>query len=423
MKILRYPEPQDLANGLVRPESDTAVIQSQVAEIFEAVRKDGDAALLRYTEKFDSISLKKIVPSKDEIAAQAKLCPVELQKAITQAKQNIEKFHLAQEETFSPIETMPGVLLWRRSTPIEKVGLYVPGGTAPLFSTVLMLAIPAQLAGCSEITLCTPPQKNGLVHPAVAFAAQLCGAPKIACVGGAQAIAAMVFGTESISKALKVFGPGNVYVTAAKELANEYGVAADLPAGASELAVLADGTANPVFIAADILSQAEHGTDSHTMFVTTSEALADRVQAEISKQIGALPRKEIVKAALDKSVVVIVKTLNDAIMAVNTYAPEHLSIDVKDPSAVLESISNAGSVFVGSYSPEAAGDYASGTNHTLPTGGWAAMTGGISLESFMKKITFQKITKEGLQSLGHTIITMAEAEGLKGHAQAIRVRM
>jgi histidinol dehydrogenase len=424
MKVLRYPERnQELIEAIARPTADLSVLRSKVAEIFEAIRKDGDAALIRLTEELDKISIKKVLISKDEIAAQAKLCPVPLQKAIATAKGNLEKFHRVQKEVFSPLETMPGVLLWRRSTPIEKIGLYVPGGSAPLFSTVLMLGVPAQIAGCGETILCTPPQKDGAVHPAIAFAAQTCGLSKIACIGGAQAIAAMVFGTESVPKVFKVFGPGNQYVTMAKQLAQEYGVGIDLPAGPSELAVIADGTANPACIAADLLSQAEHGTDSHTLLVTTSETLADKVHVEISKQIAQLPRKEIAKEVLAKSVIVIVKTIEEAVNVVNIYAPEHLSVDAKDVDVVCERVSNAGSVFVGSFSPVSAGDYASGTNHTLPTNGWAAITGGVSLESFLKRVTFQKITREGLQALGNTIMTMAEAEGLKGHAQAVRIRM
>ena len=347
----------------------------------------------------------------------------DLKKAIQQAKLNIEKFHLAQKEEIKKIETMPGIFCWRRSLPIEKVGLYIPGGSAPLFSTVLMLAIPASIAGCKEIILFTPPTKEGNIHPAILFTAKLCGVNKIFKIGGAQAIAAMAYGTETVPKVFKIFGPGNPFVTLAKQLVQMEGIAIDMPAGPSEVLVIADETANPAFVAADLLSQAEHGPDSQVLLITTNESIIESVQKEIKKQLMNLPRKEIAEQALQNSKIILVKNIEEAITLSDKYASEHLILQCKNSEVVAEKINNAGSVFIGNYSPESAGDYASGTNHTLPTNGYAAMYSGVSLDSFLKKVTFQQLTKEGLQNIGNTVMTMAEAEGLDAHKNAVMIRL
>jgi histidinol dehydrogenase len=351
------------------------------------------------------------------------LVPDELKEAIQQAKSNIEKFHSAQKEEIKEIEIMPGITCRRRSVAIEKVGIYIPGGSAPLFSTVLMLAIPAQLAGCKEIVLCTPPLKDGSIHPAVLYAAKRCGVRKIFKAGGAQAIGAMAYGTESIPKVFKIFGPGNQFVTCAKQLVQNENVAIDMPAGPSELLIIADDTAVPEFVAADLLSQAEHGPDSQVVLVTVSEKLAEKVQLAIAEQINNLPRKEIADQALNNSKIILLETLEEAIEFSNLYAPEHLILACENADALSPQIVAAGSVFIGNYSPESAGDYASGTNHTLPTNGYAAMYSGVSVDSFVKKITYQKLSKAGLQQIGRTVELMAEAEGLKAHANAVSIRL
>jgi histidinol dehydrogenase len=372
---------------------------------------------------FEKVSIDELLVSEEEINSAAELLDDSLKAAIKHAKSNIEKFHSHQLITEPTIEIMPGVLCWRESVAIEKVGLYIPGGSAPLFSTVLMLGIPAAIAGCKEVILCTPPGKQGKIHPAILFTAQLVGISKIYKVGGAQAIGAMAYGTATIPKISKIFGPGNQYVTAAKQLVQKDGIAIDMPAGPSEVAVLADETAIPSFVAADLLSQAEHGADSQAILVTTSEKLVEQVQQEIEKQLNDLPRKEVAEKALEDGRIILVKTIEDGVEIINEYAPEHLIISCKQDDAIGEKIINAGSVFLGNYSPESVGDYASGTNHTLPTNGYAKAYSGVSVDSFVRKITFQKLSKEGLQAIGKTVELMAEAEGLEAHKNAIAVRM
>ncbi|KIA83241.1 histidinol dehydrogenase [Kaistella solincola] len=421
--ILKYPAKNTWEILLQRPVLEKANLRNTVQEIFSEVRNAGDFALKKYSEKFDQVNLKNLAVSPEEIEFATKEVSDELKNAIAQAKENIFKFHFAQKEKSVEIETTEGVVCWRESRPIEKVGLYIPGGTAPLFSTVLMLAIPAQIAGCKEIILCTPPQKNGTINPAILYAASLCGVSKIFKVGGAQAIAALTFGTESIPKVDKIFGPGNQYVTQAKQLATEYNVAIDLPAGPSEVLVIADESANPTFCAADLLSQAEHGTDSQVIFIATDEQILEETLAEIEKQVLELPRREIAKITLNSSQFILAKSVEQAIEISNFYAPEHLILAVDNPRNYVCKITNAGSVFLGNYTPEAAGDYASGTNHTLPTNGFAKNYSGVSLDSFVKKMTVQEISKKGILKIGKTIEVMAEAEGLFAHKNAVSLRL
>ncbi|HZI53854.1 MAG TPA: histidinol dehydrogenase, partial [Chitinophagaceae bacterium] len=383
----------------------------------------GDKALKKYTNEFDGVRIKKLLVSEKEIKQAADRVPGELKEAITIAANNITAFHSFQLQQEQMIETMPGVKCWRRSAAIEKVGLYIPGGTAPLFSTVLMLGIPAKLAGCKEIVLCSPPQKDGSINPVILFAAQAAGISKIFKVGGAQAIAAMAYGTETIPKVYKIFGPGNQYVTCAKQLIQSEGVAIDMPAGPSEVCVLADDSADPGFVAADLLSQAEHGADSQALLVTTSKKLAGEVMMAIDDQLRSLPRKETAMQALENSKAIIAETMEEAIELVNEYAAEHLIIACGNDETIAEKIVSAGSVFLGNYSPESAGDYASGTNHVLPTNAFARSYSGVSVDSFVKKITWQKLTKEGLINIGKAVETMAKAEGLDGHANAVRIRL
>jgi histidinol dehydrogenase len=385
------------------------------------VKKSGDNALRELTAQFDKVQLKELQVSPTEIDEAAKALPDQLKTAIKSAFQNIEKFHASQLREPQKIETTPGVVCWRKATAIERVGIYIPGGTAPLFSTVLMLGTPAKLAGCNEVILCTPPDQTGKVNPAILFAAQLTGIKKIFRVGGAQAIAALAYGTESIPSVYKICGPGNQFVTMAKQLVAMEGIAIDMPAGPSEVLVLADENANPSFVAADLLSQAEHGDDSQVILVTSSNSIVTTVLAEIENQLIKLPRKEIARKALENSRAVILDQIK-AVDFINMYAPEHLIINTKDCDSIADSITNAGSIFLGAYTPESAGDYASGTNHTLPTNGFAKNFGGVSLESFLKYITVQKISRQGIELLGPTIETMAEAEQLRGHAEAVRVR-
>lgn len=405
-----------------RPQLELDFLESTVKNVLVRVKNSGDQALQEITTQFDKVRLTELHVTDIEIENAVKEVPKNLKEAIRTAARNIEIFHAAQKREINLIETMPGVTCWRKSVPIEKVGIYIPGGSAPLFSTVLMLGIPARLAGCTEVVLCSPPEKDGQLNSAILFAAQLVGIKKIFKVGGAQAIGAMAYGTETIPAVYKIFGPGNQYVTKAKQIVNQEGIAIDLPAGPSEVMVIADGTANPSFVAADLLSQAEHGQDSQVILVTTNEELVNKALHEIAIQVEKLPRKEIAKEALKNSIAIILNSDESIISFANQYAPEHLIINTANCDALAEKVVNAGSIFLGPYSPESAGDYASGTNHTLPTNGYAKAYSGVSLESFLKYITFQKITKEGIQVLGPVVEIMAEAEQLSGHAEAIRVR-
>lgn len=423
MKLLVYPERSEWNSMLARPAFDASVLEKKVRKILEKVKKDGDKAVRKFTKEFDGIKLKSLVVSEREIDDGIRNTPVELKQAILTAKNNIRKFHASQLPSIDHIETMPGVRCWRNSVAIEKVGLYIPGGTAPLFSTVLMLGIPASLAGCKEIVLCTPPQKDGTIHPAILFAAREVGVHKIVKAGGVQAIAAMTYGTDTVPRVYKIFGPGNQYVNCAKQLVQAEGMAIDMPAGPSEVCVLADETADPAFVAADLLSQAEHGPDSQVVLVSTSLPVIEAIRTEVEQQLGQLPRKKMAVQALDNSRMFLVNSLTQAIELINEYAPEHLIIASSNDESIAARITNAGSVFLGNYSPESAGDYASGTNHALPTNGYARNYSGVSVDSFVKKITYQKLTKEGLKNIGRTVISMAEAEGLEAHANAVRIRL
>ena len=423
MRLYRYPDKKVWTDIIQRPVADNAALDKTVRKILGKVKEKGDKAVIKYTQEFDGIKLKNLIASEKEIAAAEALLDDELKQAIQQAKKNIETFHTAQKEDVNKIETMPGIICWRQSAAIEKVGLYIPGGSAPLFSTVLMLGVPAQLAGCKEIILCTPPAKDGSINPAILYAAQLCGITKIYKAGGVQAIAAMAYGTESIPKVFKIFGPGNQYVTLAKQMIQQQGVAIDMPAGPSEVLVIADETSIPEFVAADLLSQAEHGPDSQVILITTYESVAEKVSTAMKLQLEELPRKEIAKQALKNSKLIIVETIAEAIALSNLYAPEHLILSCADAAIISNEIVSAGSVFIGNYSPESVGDYASGTNHTLPTNGYAAMYSGVSSDSFVKKITYQELTKEGLENIGNTVMTMAAAEGLAAHKNAVAIRL
>ena len=423
MQIILNPSADQWPALLQRPVYEPELLEKSIRKILVKVQEEGDRAVLEFTREFDGVVLKELLVSEAELKAAASQVDPSLQKAIQVAKRNIEVFHSFQVKEEPAIAVMPGVKCWRRSVGIEKVGLYVPGGSAPLFSTVLMLGIPALLAGCKEIILCTPPQKDGSIHPAILLAAQLAGITKIYKAGGAQAIAAMAYGTETIPKVYKIFGPGNQYVNGAKQLVQSASTAIDMPAGPSEVCVLADESADAAFVAADLLSQAEHGADSQVLLVTTSEKFAKAVQLEIGRQLTALPRKEIAVQALNHSKAIVVADLSEAIQLANAYAAEHLIIACKNEAAVAGEIINAGSVFLGNYSPESAGDYASGTNHTLPTNGFARSYSGVSVDSFVKKITYQQLTKQGLMELGPTVERMAMAEGLEAHANAVRIRL
>lgn len=423
MQIIINPGRKEWAKLLRRPYYDNSAVLQSVQTILDEVKQNGDEALRKFSKKFDGIDIDSFIVNNKEIEGAENSLSDSLKISIKQAKKNIEAFHVAQIQKAEVIETMPGIECWRKGVGIDKVGLYIPGGSAPLFSTVLMLAIPAGIAGCKEVVLCTPANKQGEINPAILFAAKECGINKIFKVGGAQAIAAMAFGTETISSVYKIFGPGNQYVTAAKQLVQMQGVAIDMPAGPSEVCVLADETANPAFIAADLLSQAEHGTDSQVLMVSTSEKTVAEVLKEIEKQLAELPRRAIAERVLSNSKAIVVKNMVDGIDLVNEYAAEHLIICTQLGGSVAEQITNAGSVFIGNYSPESAGDYASGTNHTLPTNAFARAYSGVSVDSFLKKITFQKLTQQGLNNIGDAVIEMAEAEGLKAHANAVRVRM
>lgn len=423
INVIKYPRRKDWDELIKRPAFETASLEKAVKRILEKVKAKGDKAVRNYTKEFDGVKLKKLAVNEKEIKAAEKLLSTELQEAIQQAKLNIEKFHRSQVDTIKIIETMPGINCWRKSVGIEKVGIYIPGGTAPLFSTVLMLGVPAAIAECKEIILCSPPSKDGFINPAILYAANLCGITKIFKAGGVQAIAAMAYGTETIPKVLKIFGPGNQYVTAAKQIIQKEGVAIDIPAGPSEVLVIADETAVDKFIAADLLSQAEHGPDSQAILLTTSISIAEWVQECIQKQLEKLPRKEIAEKALAHSKIILLNSIDEAIELSNLYAPEHLILSCNKAEEITDKIISAGSVFIGNYSPESVGDYASGTNHTLPTNGYAATYSGVSVDSFVKKITFQQLSKEGLENIGNTVMQMATAEGLEGHKNAVAIRL
>jgi histidinol dehydrogenase len=423
MQIIRYPSKEDWAGITERPAIENGMLRKQVGKIIADVKKNGDRSLKRYSKKFDGVDLKKLSVGPKEIAAAEKNVSESLKSAIIVAIENIKRFHSVQVEEIKKIETMEGVECWRRPTPMKRVGIYIPGGSAPLFSTVLMLGIPAQIAGCSEVVLCTPPSKDGSIHPAILYAAQKVGVTEIYRCGGAQAIAAMAYGTGSIKKVDKIFGPGNQYVTAAKQFVQMDGIAIDMPAGPSEVCVLADDTANPDFVAADLLSQAEHGPDSQVLLVANDESIIEKTIKSLHAQLGLLKRKEIAARALENSKAVLMKDMDDAMELVNEYAAEHLIIASEEAPRYGALVINAGSVFLGNYTPESAGDYASGTNHTLPTNGYARAYSGVSVDSFVKKITFQQISKQGIQNIGKTIISMAEAEGLDAHANAVKIRL
>lgn len=423
MILITNPDKSQWQELLKRPVMNTESLFGTVQGVIDRVKAEGDRAVLAYEEQFDKVVLASLAVSEEERNEAEALLSEELKAAIRLAKQNIETFHAAQRFEGKRVQTQPGVTCWQKAVAIEKVGLYIPGGTAPLFSTVLMLAVPAKIAGCREIVLCTPPGKDGKVHPAVLFAAKVAGVDRIFKAGGIQAIAAMTYGTESIPKVYKIFGPGNQYVTAAKQLVSLRDVAIDMPAGPSEVEVLADETANPAFVAADLLSQAEHGVDSQAMLITTSAALQQAVKAEVERQLALLPRKEIAEKSLANSKLIVVDRMEDAIELTNAYAPEHLILEVKDYMSLADKITNVGSVFLGSLTPESAGDYASGTNHTLPTNGYAKAYSGVSLDSFIRKITFQEIQPEGLRNIGPAIEVMAANEHLDAHKNAVTVRL
>lgn len=423
MILITNPDKSQWATLLKRPTLDTESLFDTVKAIIERVKTEGDRAVLDYEVQFDKVSLSSLSVSAQEMDEAEALVSDELKAAIRLSAQNIETFHAAQRFNGAKVETQPGVTCWQKAVAIEKVGLYIPGGTAPLFSTVLMLALPARIAGCREIVLCTPPARDGKVHPAVLYAARVAGVSRIFKAGGVQAIAAMAYGTESVPKVYKIFGPGNQYVTAAKQLVSLRDVAIDMPAGPSEVEVLADESANPTFVAADLLSQAEHGIDSQALLITTSTTLQQAVKAEVERQLALLPRKEIAEKSLANSKLIVVSNMDEALEMTNQYAPEHLIIETTNPEEEAARVVNAGSVFLGSYSPESAGDYASGTNHTLPTNGYAKAYSGVSLDSFIRKITFQQLTLEGIQRIGPAIEIMAANEHLDAHKQAVAVRI
>jgi histidinol dehydrogenase len=423
MNILEFPEKASWASIITRPVADYISLNEKVSTVLNGVKLGGDKAVKQYTKEFDGVSLDHLLVTDAEMEEAQTLLSFELKKAIETAASNIRKFHLTQINKELPIETMPGVTCWRKWVGIDKVGLYIPGGSAPLFSTILMLGIPAEIACCKQVVLCSPPNKSGKLHPAIIYAANLVGIKQLYKIGGVQAVAAMAYGTETVPAVYKIFGPGNQYVTAAKQMVQQHGVAIDMPAGPSEVCVLADETAVPAFVAADLLSQAEHGPDSQVLLVSTSKELVDELNLALTSQLSLLPRKELASKALQNSRAVLMNSLSDAVDLVNEYAAEHLIIACNNANEIADQISNAGSVFIGNYSPEAVGDYASGTNHTLPTNAYARMYSGVSVDSFIKKITFQQLTKEGLNAIANTVETMAEAEGLKAHAEAVRVRL
>ena len=423
MKKILYPDKAVWKEMLRRPTLNMAALSEKVGVILKNVETNGDKAVIEYEEQFDHVKLESLTVTPEELKEAEAQVPIELKVAILLAQRNIYTFHKKQKFEGKKVETMEGVTCWQKAVGIEKVGLYIPGGTAPLFSTVLMLAVPAKIAGCKEIVLCTPPNKEGKIHPAILYAAQVAGVSKIFKAGGVQAIGAMAYGTESVPKVYKIFGPGNQYVMAAKQQVSLHDVAIDMPAGPSEVEVIADETANPAFVAADLLSQAEHGVDSQVVLVTTSEKLLEEVEYEVQHQLSRLPRWEIAEKSLANSKLILVKDMEEAIELTNEYAPEHLIIETKDYMELAEKVVNAGSVFLGAYTPESAGDYASGTNHTLPTNGYAKAYSGVSLDSFIRKITFQEINREGIQNIGPAIEVMAANEHLDAHKNAVSVRL
>lgn len=423
MKKFELPERSVWKNIIQRPVIDTVTLEQQVKGVLNVVKQDGDTAVFQFTRQFDGVQLSSLEVTEKEIESAIQQVPDDLKRAIKQAANNIRVFHEKQKAGIEVVETMKGVRCWRKSIGIDKVGLYIPGGTAPLFSTILMLAIPAQIAGCKEVILCSPPDKEGKLNPAILYAASLTGVHKIFKIGGVQAIAAMAYGTETVPKVYKIFGPGNQYVTCAKQLVQQEGTAIDMPAGPSEVCVLADRTANASYVAADLLSQAEHGADSQVLLVSTDAQLVDDVMKELNVQLEQLPRKELAAKALENSKAVLVKNMDEAIELVNEYAAEHLILSCENDESMAEKITNAGSVFLGNYSPESVGDYASGTNHTLPTNGFARAYSGVSLDSFVKKITYQRLTKEGLSAIAPTVTAMASAEGLEAHKRAVTIRL
>ena len=423
MKTIKYPNKNTWSELLERPTQTVNDIENTVNQIFEDVQRNGDIAIKKYTSLFDGADLQSNLVTAQEIEEATSKLSSELKTAINQAKSNIETFHKAQKTEKVSVETSVGITCWQEKRAIQKVGIYIPAGTAPLFSTVLMLAIPANIAGCKEVVLCSPPNKDGKIANEILYAAQLCGVTKILKVGGIQAIAGLTFGTETIPQVYKIFGPGNQFVTVAKQLATKYGVAIDMPAGPSELLVVADDSANVSYVASDLLSQAEHGTDSQVILVSTSENFINEVETEIKTQIKALPRQDIAQQAINNSKSILVKTDEEALELINDYGPEHFIVATKNNDFYVDGIQNAGSVFIGNYTPESAGDYASGTNHTLPTNGFSKAYSGVNLDSFTKAITFQNITKEGLKNIGNTIELMAEAEGLQAHKNAVSIRL
>ncbi len=423
MNKIYNPERKDWKAVLKRPTQEVDQIEGIVNQIFKEIKADGDQVIRKYTQQFDGVALENNKVTETELEEGISLVSEELKKAILQAKSNIEIFHKAQRTSKIEVETTEGVACWQEKRPIQKVGLYIPGGTAPLFSTILMLAVPATIAGCGEVVLCTPPNKEGKINPAILYTASLCGVTQIFKVGGIQAIAGVTFGTETMPKVYKIFGPGNQYVTVAKQIATKFGVAIDMPAGPSELLVMADDSANAAFVASDLLSQAEHGVDSQDILVSTSMQLIAAVEKEVEAQIEALPRKEIAVQAIANSKLIFVEEEQTAIDLINEYGPEHYILCVENEAFFLENTFNAGSVFIGNYTPESAGDYASGTNHTLPTNGYAKQYSGVNLDSFMKSMTFQKISDKGIQAIGRTIEVMAEAEGLQAHKNAVTLRL
>ncbi|MEI7677407.1 MAG: histidinol dehydrogenase [Bacteroidales bacterium] len=423
MKIIKYPSESEWQSLLARPAMDTTSLFGTVQQVLDDIRTRGDESVREYELKFDKVELNALQVSESEMAEAQSLVSDELKSAILVASRNIETFHELQRFEGKKVTTMTGVTCWQKAVAIEKVGLYIPGGTAPLFSTVLMLAVPARIAGCAEIVLCTPPNREGKIHPAILFAAKSAGVSKVFKIGGIQAIGAMAYGTQSVPKTYKIFGPGNQYVTAAKQLVSLKEVAIDMPAGPSEVQVIADKSANPAFVASDFLSQAEHGADSQSILVTCDESIVDAIVAEIEAQLAVLPRRELAEKSINHSKIIVVKDWDEVVRITNQYAPEHLILETENYRELSEQIINAGSVFMGHYTPESAGDYASGTNHTLPTNGYAKAYSGVNLDSFIKKITFQEITKEGLQQLGPVIETMAAAELLEAHKNAVTVRL
>jgi len=423
MNLVINPPKKEWSDILQRPVFDAKSLMPMVQEVLNAIQEKGDQAVKDYTLSFDQVNLSSIQLNEDQINQIASTLDSHVKKAIEVAKINIEKFHQTQLQKVEKIETMPGVWCWRKSIGIEKVGMYIPGGTAPLFSTVLMLGIPAGIAGCKEIILCTPPNKDGKIDAAIAYAAQLIGIKNIYTIGGVQAIGAMAFGTESVPKVYKIFGPGNQYVTAAKQLVQQYGTAIDMPAGPSEVCVWADETAIPSFVAADLLSQAEHGADSQVLLVASEEKIVEQIKQALNEQLLLLPRKDFAEKALANSKAIVIHETEQALALINEYAPEHLILSIQQAEMIAEKVWNAGSVFIGNYSPESVGDYASGTNHTLPTNGYAKAYSGVSVDSFVKKITFQQLTERGLTNIAQTVMDMAKAESLDAHSKAVQIRV